>query len=1195
MAQNTEVMTFYMELRTAPSRNGVKLPCDSPRLGSWKAAQCDATTQSPCRLSANSLSPRPHVQRRSLPPDSRVDFLGLPGRAKGVSSLVRTQSETNPFRETTPSSPGRSTAPTSPVGIRTRSFCPATLENTIKKVGVSARGKSSVVTFSYIEKSKVKTIVNPLNSSMVPQDTKPPSTSAGYRSPSPGLNLTKMLLGFASKLPQTGSLDTVTLGASSRPSDRTVSNQGSALLLGSGSPVCSDAQDSSIGLRNGNKIDQVLTSRPMQTRSLDLGTKPVTAFTVNDTSISNGILSNHGSELSIGRESPNSPGFKQAFSCTWAREHSERAQKIAKARREFFYGTSEPQAPEDKGEPGIQQPLANLHITENNEAAEEKQKEPFAAGPSEAWKPVCQGLGELHGGLKGPPLPNGNCAAGGVSRETRYSETDLDAVPVRCYQETNLDEVMAEYEMVGPAGCQSLHLPGSVVGCDAQRDHAASPVETAIDDSPGGGEESRGEQPKDPEDEVFYESCSAVADRSPDTEVKNLLPSVAPVSLSRSFSEDGTDTFSKQFECILESHCAKGTSYTSLDSVEILACPRSSQGNYFTFDFPTLTSEIQEQIKQNARLIEEKFLTCSNTSSSTGSRGDLNQPESPKSQGSRADRNPSANPMVGYSKSENLLSKCQLYTGNNLLKGVLEIGADEPNSDYSSSDSNLNHLVMDSESEMDSTEQLALGSTDTLANGNKTDQEAAKRLAKRLYYLDGFKRSDVARHLGKNNDFSKMVAEEYLRFFDFTGLSLDHALRAFLKEFALMGETQERERVLIHFSHRYHQCNPDTISAEDGVHTLTCALMLLNTDLHGHNIGKRMSCSDFISNLEGLNDGKDFPKDLLKVLYSSIKNEKLQWTINEEELRKSLSELADERANPSLKTMKRISSGSNPFLDIMQDPNAATYKHGFLVRKVHADSDGKKTPRGRRGWKTFYGVLKGMILYLQKDAYKSDKQLSEEDLKNAISIHHSLAVRASDYSKKPNVFYLKTADWRVFLLQAPSSELMQSWITRINLVSAMFSAPPFPAAIGSQKKFSRPLLPTAVTRLSLEEQIKAHEARLKAMTADLAEHHSVPPDKKAKTKELEEYKQKEEYLEFEEMRFCTYVSLLRAKLKAGTDDLDKFDAALFDTAESEGNGLKKSRSSPSLNLEQPAAVIRVKRNTSERRSSRHHASTKHKL
>lgn len=31
------------------------------------------------------------------------------------------------------------------------------------------------------------------------------------------------------------------------------------------------------------------------------------------------------------------------------------------------------------------------------------------------------------------------------------------------------------------------------------------------------------------------------------------------------------------------------------------------------------------------------------------------------------------------------------------------------------------------------------------------------------------------------------------------------------------------------------------------------------------NIGKKMSCQQFISNLEGLNNGKDFPKDLLKV------------------------------------------------------------------------------------------------------------------------------------------------------------------------------------------------------------------------------------------------------------------------------------------------------------------------------------------
>uniref|UniRef100_A0A8C3LIP2 Pleckstrin and Sec7 domain containing n=1 Tax=Chrysolophus pictus TaxID=9089 RepID=A0A8C3LIP2_CHRPC len=479
-------------------------------------------------------------------------------------------------------------------------------------------------------------------------------------------------------------------------------------------------------------------------------------------------------------------------------------------------------------------------------------------------------------------------------------------------------------------------------------------------------------------------------------------------------------------------------------------------------------------------------------------------------------------------------------------------------------------LVSDSDSEMDSIEQLALGSTDTLSNGHKADLEAAKRLAKRLYNLDGFKKADVARHLGKNNEFSKMVAGEYLKFFVFTGMSLDQALRSFLKELALMGETQERERVLAHFSQRYYECNPSAISSEDGAHTLTCALMLLNTDLHGHNIGKRMSCSDFIGNLEGLNGGTDFPKELLKALYGSIKNEKLQWAIDEEELRKSLSELAD----PKPKSIKRISSCSNPFLDFSQDSSITTYKHGLLVRKIHADPDCKKTPRGKRGWKPFHAILKGMILYLQKEEYKPGKALAEEELKNAISIHHSLAIQALDYSKRPNVFYLRTADWRVFLFQAQNSEQMDSWITRINVVAAMFSAPPFPAAIGSQKKFSRPLLPSSCTRLSQDEQVKSHESKFKTMSAELLEHRSSLPDKKVKGKEYEELKQKEEYLEFEKSRYGTYVMLLRAKLKAGSEDLAAFESTLFDAAGGEDDGLKKSRSSPSLNA----------RNISERAS-----------
>ena len=71
------------------------------------------------------------------------------------------------------------------------------------------------------------------------------------------------------------------------------------------------------------------------------------------------------------------------------------------------------------------------------------------------------------------------------------------------------------------------------------------------------------------------------------------------------------------------------------------------------------------------------------------------------------------------------------------------------------------------------------------------------------------------------NDFSTTVAEEYLKLFDFTGDTLDVALRRFLKQFSLIGETQERERVLAHFSHQYLQNNPSVFDSEGNIHVFT--------------------------------------------------------------------------------------------------------------------------------------------------------------------------------------------------------------------------------------------------------------------------------------------------------------------------------------------------------------------------------------
>uniref|UniRef100_A0A9J7ZSX4 Pleckstrin and Sec7 domain containing 3, like n=2 Tax=Cyprinus carpio TaxID=7962 RepID=A0A9J7ZSX4_CYPCA len=590
---------------------------------------------------------------------------------------------------------------------------------------------------------------------------------------------------------------------------------------------------------------------------------------------------------------------------------------------------------------------------------------------------------------------------------------------------------------------------------------------------------------------------------------------------------DTTDVFSCQFESILESERLRGTVYSSMDELSNPAPEPSSHsapGASFAFDIP-LTPMIQQRLKDRSLFLSSDTEVLSVAATQESGRAALE------------------------------VTSSFLSAGEALANGL---NAKDPRDSL--------------QGDMDGVE--CLKDTDVLHNGSRSDQEAARRLARRLFHLEGFQRSDVAKHLGKNNDFSKMVAEEYLKFFEFTDMTLDQSLRCFLKAFSLMGETQERERVLIHFSNRYYQCNPTVITAQDGVHCLTCALMLLNTDLHGPNIGKKMTCQEFINNLDGLNGGQDFPRELLKLLYNSIKNEKLEWAVDGDELKKSLSELADKNHHSHTKSISRISSSSNPFLDIAHDPNAAVYKTGFLARKIHADMDGKKTPRGKRGWKTFYAVLKGMILYLQKDEYKPEKALSEDDLKNAISVHHALAIKAMDYEKKPNVLKLKTADWRVFLFQAQSPEEMESWIRIINSVAAMFSAPSFPAAIGSQKKFSRPLLPATTTRMSQEEQLKSHEAKLRHVSTELAEHRSYPPDKKVKAKEIDEYRLKEHYLEFEESRYEMYVKLLKEGVKELLTARDG-DAAL-----------KKSQSSPSLNQESQPAAAKVKRNTSERKDYR---------
>ncbi|XP_017770848.1 PREDICTED: PH and SEC7 domain-containing protein 1 [Nicrophorus vespilloides] len=407
------------------------------------------------------------------------------------------------------------------------------------------------------------------------------------------------------------------------------------------------------------------------------------------------------------------------------------------------------------------------------------------------------------------------------------------------------------------------------------------------------------------------------------------------------------------------------------------------------------------------------------------------------------------------------------------------------------------------------------------------DMPSAIRLANRLYNLDGFKKSDVSRHLSKNNEFSRAVADEYLKNFNFYKDILDFALRKFLKQFSLTGETQERERVLVHFSKRYLDCNPGSFNSQDAVHTLTCAIMLLNTDLHGQSMSRKMTCSEFIENLAGLNEGENFPKDVLKELYNAIKSNPLEWALDEEN---------EDNVQMQLKPIDS-NIGGNPFLDVPCLTNAIEYKKGYVMRKCCYETNGKRSlcciflaPFHKRSWKMFHCTLRDLVLYLHKDENGFRKNQMSDNLHNAIRIHHALATKATDYTKKQYVFRLQTADQAEYLFQTSDLKELQSWIDTINFVCASFSAPPLEAAVGSQKKFQRPLLPCSHTKFNLREQLLDHEERVTRLERDLMEHQQMPPERGSKSLVIQNYKEREAYLSYELKRYKTYAYILRSRM-----------------------------------------------------------------
>ena len=234
-----------------------------------------------------------------------------------------------------------------------------------------------------------------------------------------------------------------------------------------------------------------------------------------------------------------------------------------------------------------------------------------------------------------------------------------------------------------------------------------------------------------------------------------------------------------------------------------------------------------------------------------------------------------------------------------------------------------------------------------------------------------------------------------------------------------------------------------------------------------------MTCNEFIENLSELNDGQNFPKELLKGIYYSIKQEPIPWDPDIDLSSEPALGAAPTTATGSLTPQKpartnlptsgndmnesirpdglpngstaqspalpiaigKTAGGVNPFLSAPDQETAVNYKKGYVMRKSCVEPNGKKTKLGKRSWKMYFMTLRDMVLYCFKDEKSVRVPGSFDDLTQAIRIHHGLAVR-SDHRKKQFVFRLYTADQAQYLFQTSDEKELLTWIDSINAVVA---------------------------------------------------------------------------------------------------------------------------------------------------------------
>lgn len=149
-------------------------------------------------------------------------------------------------------------------------------------------------------------------------------------------------------------------------------------------------------------------------------------------------------------------------------------------------------------------------------------------------------------------------------------------------------------------------------------------------------------------------------------------------------------------------------------------------------------------------------------------------------------------------------------------------------------------------------------------------------LAHFLRYTQQLDKKALGEYLGRPENLETLKA--YMQQFDFKGKRMDEALRLVLETFRLPGESQQIMRVTESFAATYFEsAQPEEIANIEAVEVLAYSVILLNTDQHSPQIRRqaRMSLDQYIRNVSGVNNKKDFPREYLVAIYEAIQQNEI--------------------------------------------------------------------------------------------------------------------------------------------------------------------------------------------------------------------------------------------------------------------------------------------------------------------------------